>query len=104
MFPPLENLHEEPFSIIYLFHPPTWLAHGTNAEAYDVRIFSRGEVSFAFYFCQVDLPNYWRLKASLPSKKKVHRQQFDIIHLLNPDLTYIRNFERDKIMLFPSTS
>jgi hypothetical protein len=27
----------------------------------------------------------------MPSKKRVHLQQFGIIHLANPDLTYIRN-------------
>jgi hypothetical protein len=35
----------------------------------------------------------------MQSKKKVHVQQFDIIHLSNPDLIYIRNHERNKIML-----
>jgi hypothetical protein len=35
------------------------------------------------------------------SKIRVHLQQFDIIHLPNPDLTYIRNLERNKIMLIP---
>jgi hypothetical protein len=34
----------------------------------------------------------------MSSKKRVHLQQFDIIHLPNPDLTYIRNPERNKIM------
>jgi hypothetical protein len=34
----------------------------------------------------------------MPSKKKVHLQQFDIIHLSNSDLTYIKNPERNKIM------
>jgi hypothetical protein len=33
--------------------------------------------------------------------KKVHLQQFGIIHLSNPDLTYIRNSERNKIMFMP---
>jgi hypothetical protein len=33
----------------------------------------------------------------VPSKKKVHLQQFGIIHLSNSDLTYIRNLEREKI-------
>jgi hypothetical protein len=37
----------------------------------------------------------------MPSKKKVHAQQFDIIHLTNTDLTYIRNHEREKIMFMP---
>jgi hypothetical protein len=32
------------------------------------------------------------------SKKRVHLQQFDIIHLPNSDLIYIRNPERNKIM------
>jgi hypothetical protein len=31
-------------------------------------------------------------------KKRVYLQQFDIIHLPNSDLTYIRNPERNKIM------
>jgi hypothetical protein len=34
-------------------------------------------------------------------KKRVHLQQFDIIHLSNPDLTYIRNPKRNKIMFMP---
>jgi hypothetical protein len=33
--------------------------------------------------------------------KKVYLQQFDIIHLSNPDLTYIRNTEKNKIMFIP---
>jgi hypothetical protein len=33
--------------------------------------------------------------------KKVHLQQFGIIHLSNLDLTYIRNPERNKIMFMP---
>jgi hypothetical protein len=37
----------------------------------------------------------------MPSKKRVHLQQFGIIHLPNTDLTYIRNPERNKIS--PST-
>ena len=37
--------------------------------------------------------------------KKAYLQQFGIIHLPNPDLTYIRNPEREtKLYLFPSTS
>jgi hypothetical protein len=35
--------------------------------------------------------------------KRVHLQQFGIIHLPNTDLTYIRNPERNKIFLCPST-
>jgi hypothetical protein len=35
------------------------------------------------------------------SKKRVHLQQFGIIRLSNPDLTYIRNPERNKIMFMP---
>jgi hypothetical protein len=31
----------------------------------------------------------------MSSKKRVHLQQFDIKHLPNPDLTYIRNPERE---------
>jgi hypothetical protein len=34
----------------------------------------------------------------MQSKKRIHLQQFGIIHLPNPDLTYIRNPERNKIM------
>jgi hypothetical protein len=34
----------------------------------------------------------------MQSKKRVHLQQFDIIHLSNPDLIYIMNLERNKIM------
>jgi hypothetical protein len=40
----------------------------------------------------------------MPNKKRVHLQQFGIIHLPNTDLTYIRNLERNKILLCPSTS
>ena len=41
----------------------------------------------------------------MPSKKRAYLQQFDIIHLPNPDLTYIRNSEREiKLYLCPSTS
>jgi hypothetical protein len=35
----------------------------------------------------------------MQSKKRVHLQQLGIIHLSNPDLIYIRNPERNKIML-----
>ena len=39
----------------------------------------------------------------MPSKKRVYFQQFGIIHLPNPDLTYIRNSEREtKLYLCPS--
>jgi hypothetical protein len=34
-------------------------------------------------------------------KKRIHLQQLGIIHLPNPDLTYIRNPERNKIMYVP---
>jgi hypothetical protein len=37
----------------------------------------------------------------MPSKQRVHLQQFGIIHLPNPDLTYIRNPERNKILFMP---
>jgi hypothetical protein len=41
----------------------------------------------------------------MQSKKRIHLQQFGIIHLPNLDLTYIRNPERNKIMyMCPSTS
>ena len=41
----------------------------------------------------------------MPSKKRGYLQQFGIIHLPNPDLTYIRNSEREtKLCLCPSTS
>ena len=41
----------------------------------------------------------------MSSKKRVYLQQFGIIHLPNPDLTYIRNPEREtKLYLCPSTS
>jgi hypothetical protein len=46
--------------------------------------------------CQVGLPNCWSC-----SKKRVHLQQFGIIHLSNPDLIYIRNPERNKILFMP---
>jgi hypothetical protein len=37
----------------------------------------------------------------MQSKKRIHLQQFGIIQLPNPDLTYIRNPERNKIMYVP---
>jgi hypothetical protein len=37
----------------------------------------------------------------MQSKKRIHLQQFVIIHLPNPDLTYIRNPKRNKIMYVP---
>jgi hypothetical protein len=37
----------------------------------------------------------------MPNKKTVTLQEFGIIHLPNPDLTYIRNPERNKIMFMP---
>ena len=41
----------------------------------------------------------------MPSKKKTYLQQFGIIHLPNPDLTYFRNPEREtKLYLCHSTS
>jgi hypothetical protein len=41
----------------------------------------------------------------MQSKKRIHLQQFGIIHLPNPDLTYIRNPERKtKLCVCPSTS
>jgi hypothetical protein len=45
-------------------------------------------------FCQL-------LKSYAKYKKRIHLQQFGIIHLPNPDLTYIRNPERNKIMYVP---
>jgi hypothetical protein len=50
-----------------------------------------------------DLPSkIWQtLTKDMPSKKRVHLQQFGIIHLPNSDLTYIRNPERNKIMFIP---
>jgi hypothetical protein len=41
------------------------------------------------------------MKRDMKSKKKVHLQQFGIIHLPNPDLIYIRNPERNKILFVP---
>jgi hypothetical protein len=37
----------------------------------------------------------------MQSKKRIHLQPFGIIHLPNPDLTYIRNPKRNKIMYVP---
>jgi hypothetical protein len=37
----------------------------------------------------------------MQSKKRIHLQQFGIIHLPNPDLAYIRNPGRNKIMYVP---
>jgi hypothetical protein len=34
-------------------------------------------------------------------KKRVHLQQFGIIHLPNPDLIYIKNPKRNKILFVP---
>jgi hypothetical protein len=34
----------------------------------------------------------------MQSEKRVHLQQFDIIHLPNSNLIHIRNLERNKIM------
>jgi hypothetical protein len=34
----------------------------------------------------------------MQNKKRIHLQQFHIIHLPNPDLPYIRNPERNKII------
>jgi hypothetical protein len=38
----------------------------------------------------------------MPNKKKSSSPTIDIIHLSNPDLTYIRNPGRNKIMFMPS--
>jgi hypothetical protein len=72
--------------------------------------------------CQVDLPNCWRAtprvcqillgkSCVLPTcknmchVKRVHLQQFGIIHLPNLDLTYIRNPEWEtKLYFYSSTS
>jgi hypothetical protein len=35
----------------------------------------------------------------MKSKKRIHLQQFGIIYLPNPDLIYIMNPEKNKIML-----
>jgi hypothetical protein len=43
------------------------------------------------------------LKKDMSSKKRVYLQQFDIIHLSNSDLTYIRNLRETKLSLSPST-
>jgi hypothetical protein len=45
-------------------------------------------------FCQL-------LEKVCQVKKRVHLQQFGIIHLPNPDLNYIRNPKRNKIMFMP---
>jgi hypothetical protein len=37
----------------------------------------------------------------MQSKKRIHLQQFGIIHLPYPDLNYIRHLERNKIMYVP---
>jgi hypothetical protein len=37
----------------------------------------------------------------MSNKKRVHLQQFALIHLPNADLTYIRNPEGNKIMFMP---
>jgi hypothetical protein len=44
---PLENLHQESFSILYFFfHPPTY-REMTMATTIRTRIYARGEMSFA---------------------------------------------------------
>jgi hypothetical protein len=40
----------------------------------------------------------------MPSKKRVQLQQLGIIHLSNPDLTYIRMMKETKLYLCPSTT
>jgi hypothetical protein len=37
---------------------------------------------------------FFRLLKPMQSKKRIHLRQFDIIHLPNPVLTYIRNPEK----------
>jgi hypothetical protein len=47
VLPPLGNLHQESFSILYFFfHPPTY-RETTMATTIRARIYARGEVSFA---------------------------------------------------------
>jgi hypothetical protein len=65
MFAPfhlLKTLHKESFSILYfLFHPPTY-RETTMTTTIRARIYTPGEVNLSsFDFCQVGLPNYWRL-------------------------------------------
>jgi hypothetical protein len=59
--PPLENLHQKSFFILYFFfHSPTYWEM-TMATTIRARIYAHEEVSFAkLLFCQVGLPNYWR--------------------------------------------
>jgi hypothetical protein len=54
--------------------------------------------------CQILLGKFCVLLTSkkiCQVKKRVHLQQFGIIHLSNTDPTYIRNPERNKIMFVP---
>ena len=45
--PPIENLNQEPFSVIYFFfHPPTWL-ETTMPTARRARIFTRWRLIFS---------------------------------------------------------
>jgi hypothetical protein len=54
VLPPLENLHQESFFILYFFfHPPTY-RETPIATTIRARIYARGEVSFAKF---LSLPN-----------------------------------------------
>jgi hypothetical protein len=50
-FRPLENLHQESFSILYIFfHPPTYRKHRWQPRS--ARIYARVEVIFAKLVCR----------------------------------------------------
>jgi hypothetical protein len=58
--PPLENLHQKSFSILYFFHPPIY-RETPMATTIRARIYTRQRwVLPSFYFRQVDLSNCWR--------------------------------------------
>jgi hypothetical protein len=99
-----------------IFHPPTY-RETPMATTICARIYACGEVSFAKFlflpswfpkllelFNSKSLPNFtWQIFKKICQVKKSLYQQFGIIHLQNPDITYIRNLERETF-LYPSTS
>jgi hypothetical protein len=81
--------------VILQITPPTPSERPVGSTSYDLDWSFHslhGEIGFHLICC--------------PSKKvcqlkKVHLQQFGMIHLPNPDLTYIRNLKRNKIIFMP---
>jgi hypothetical protein len=55
--PPPENLHQESFSILYLFfHPPTYRERRWQPRSVRAYMHAGRWVLPSFYFCQVGLP------------------------------------------------